>query len=61
MARQNIDNKNVRKLGKTGNANSPSFYVTLPVDIVRGMNWGEGQKVIIKRSRQKIVIEELVD
>jgi len=61
MARQSLENKNVRKLGKTGNVNSPSYYVTLPVDLVRGLDWKEGQKVIVKRSRSKIVIEEFVD
>lgn len=61
MAEQNINGKNVRKLGKTGNVNSPSYYVTLPVDLVRGMGWKDSQKVIIKRSRQKIVIEALAE
>jgi len=61
MARQSVENKNVRKLGKTGNVNSPSYYVTLPVDLVRGLDWKEGQKVLIKRSRQKIVIEGVSD
>ena len=57
MARQSYEDKNVRKLGKTGNVNSPSYYVTIPVDLIRGLDWKEGQKVIVKRSRQKIVIE----
>ncbi len=61
MARQSHEDKNVRKLGKTGNVNSPSYYVTIPVDLVRGLNWKEGQKVVVKRSRQKIVIEGLED
>lgn len=58
MARQSLENRNIRKLGKTGNAKSPSYYVTIPVDLVRGLNWKEGQKVVVKRSRQKIVIED---
>jgi antitoxin component of MazEF toxin-antitoxin module len=59
MARQSLEDRNIRKLGKTGNVNSPSYYVTLPVDLVRGLNWADGQKVVVKRSRQKIVIEGL--
>lgn len=58
MARQSVENKNIRKIGKTGNVNSPSYYVTLPVDVVRGLGWNEGQQVVIKRSRQKIVIQQ---
>lgn len=58
MARQSLENRHIRKLGKTGNAKSPSYYVTIPVDLVRGMGWADGQKVVVKRSRQKVVIED---
>ena len=57
MPRQSIEERFIRKLGKTGNVNSPSFYVTIPVDLVRNMGWKKGQKVFVKRSRSKIVIE----
>ena len=61
MARQSIEDRNIRKLGKTGNVNSPSYYVTIPVDLIRGLGWNDGQKVIVKRSRSKIVIEEITE
>lgn len=57
MARKSPENRHTRKLGKTGNADSPSFFVTLPIDIVRSLKWDDGRKVTIKKSRNKIVIE----
>ena len=59
MPRQSIENKSMRKLGRTGNVKSPSFYVTIPVDLIRSLGWKEGQQVVVKRSRSKIVIEDL--
>ena len=61
MPRQTLENRQIRKLGKTGNSQSPSYYVTIPVDLIRGLKWKEGQKVVVKRSRQKIVIEDWKD
>lgn len=58
MARQSMKNRHIRKLGKTGNSESPSYYVTLPIDIVRGLKWKDGQKLIVKKSRNKVVIED---
>lgn len=47
----------IRKLGKTGNVDSPSYFITIPIDIVRSMEWAESQNVRVKRSRGKVVIE----
>lgn len=47
----------VRKLGKTGNVDSPSYFLTLPIDIVRDMGWGDSQELRVKRSRGKVIIE----
>lgn len=58
MARQSMKNRHIRKLGKTGNSESPSYYVTLPIDVVRGLKWKDGQKVVVKKSRNKVVIED---
>ncbi len=46
-----------RIVGKTGNVDSPSYYLTIPIEIVRAMNWREGQHVRVKKSRGKVVIE----
>ena len=56
--RKSVTN-HIRKLGKTGNVDSPSYFVTIPIELVRSMDWGEGQQVHVKRSRGKIVIEGL--
>lgn len=58
MARQRTKYKHVRKLGQTGNAESPSYYVTLPIDIIRELKWKDGQRVVVKKSRNRIVIED---
>lgn len=46
-----------RKIGKTGNVDSPSYFITLPIEVVRALSWREGQTVQIKKSRGKVVIE----
>lgn len=46
-----------RKLGKTGNVDSPSYFITIPIELVRSMEWQDGQVLHVKRSRGKIVIE----
>jgi len=47
----------IRKIGKTGNVDSPSYFLTIPIELVRDMAWTEGQEVSVKRSRGKIIIE----
>lgn len=59
VVRQRLNRRHIRKLGKTGNSSSPSYYVTLPINIVRALNWRDGQKIVIKKSRNKVVIEDL--
>jgi len=55
MARRKIFNKNIRKLTKTG---GKSIGVTLPIEIVRELNWRERQKVVVRRSGKKVIIED---
>jgi hypothetical protein len=47
--------KNVRKLTKIG---KKSIGLTLPIELVREFKWKERQKVTVKRSGKKIVIED---
>lgn len=49
--------KPLRKIGKTGNSDSPSYFITLPIEIVRAMGWSVGHEVIVKKSRGKVTIE----
>jgi hypothetical protein len=48
----------VRKIGKIGSVKNHSYYVTLPVDFVRGLNWREGQRLSIKRVGIKLHITD---
>lgn len=54
MARKKSSKSYVRKVGKIGSVKNHSYYVTLPVEYVRGLNWREGQKVQIKRVGSKL-------
>ena len=47
--------KNVRKLTKTGRG---SYYVILPKDMIRDLSWSERQKLQVKRSGKRIIIED---
>ena len=48
-------NKNIRKLTKTG---SGSYYVVLPKEMVRGLSWKERQKLQVRRSGKRLIIED---
>ena len=58
MPRHTRKNHHLRKLGRTGNAASQSYYVTLPIEVIRTLKWRDGQKLVVKKSRNKIVIED---
>ena len=55
MSRRTIENRNIRKLARVG---SSSLGVTLPIEIVRALKWKKFQKVVIKKSGKKIIIED---
>jgi len=54
--RRDIDERNIRKITKTGRGQS--FSVTLPIEFVRQLKWREKQKVVIKKSGSKLIIED---
>ena len=56
MARKRLENRNVRKLSKTGGGKSIS--VTLPIEMVRQLRWREHQRVVVRKSGSKLVIED---
>jgi len=45
----------VRKIGKTG---TYTYYVTLPKSVIDDLDWRDGQKVVVKKSGSRIVIED---
>ena len=55
MSRRKIENRNTRKLLKTSRG---SVMVTLPIEIIRELKWRGTQKVTIRKSGEKIIIED---
>ena len=53
MVRQKLEDKNIRKLGKSG---GKSITVTLPIEIIRELKWRDGQKVVVKKRGDGIII-----
>ena len=51
-----LNKQNIRKLGKTGRG--ATITVTLPISIIRELKWKEKQKVVVKKSGQKIIITD---
>jgi bifunctional DNA-binding transcriptional regulator/antitoxin component of YhaV-PrlF toxin-antitoxin module len=55
MARRSMEEHNVRKLTKVGTG---SYAVTIPIELVRELGWKEKQKLVVKRSGLKIIVED---
>ena len=55
MPTRKLEDKNIRKLAKMG---KKSIGVTLPIELVREFKWKEKQKVVVRKSGSKIVIED---
>jgi antitoxin component of MazEF toxin-antitoxin module len=53
MRRKLVD-KNIRKIYK----HSSSYALTLPIEIVKKLKIKEKQKVVVRRSGKKIIIED---
>ena len=55
MANKKSTETNIRKLTKVG---KQSICVTIPIEIVRELGWRDKQKVTVKKSGSKIIIED---
>jgi len=55
MATRRIEKSHIRKLTKLG---GHSIGLTLPIAVVRKLNWREKQKVVVKQSGKKIIIKD---
>ena len=51
-----MEERNIRKLTRTGRGKS--IGLTLPIEIVRELKWRERQKVVVKKSGKKVIIED---
>lgn len=45
-----------RKLGVTGKTNS--YFVIIPKDIIRDLNWRKGQRVVVEQEDKQIIIKD---
>lgn len=55
MGRKRLDKNNIRKLSKTGGT---TYYATIPIGIIRELEWQENQKLVVKKKGKKIIIED---
>lgn len=55
MARRKLENKSTRKLQKS----SGSYYLSVPIELIRALKWKGGQKLVVKKyGKNKVVIED---
>ena len=47
--------KDIRTIGKT---KSGSYYITIPIDVIRELKWKSKQKVRVKKHRGGILISD---
>jgi len=56
MARRVLEERNIRKLHKTGRGRTIS--VTLPIELVRELGWREKQKVVVTKRGQGLLVTD---
>jgi bifunctional DNA-binding transcriptional regulator/antitoxin component of YhaV-PrlF toxin-antitoxin module len=54
MTRRIVSEENVRNIQKS----KRSYYVTLPIQVIREFRWKEGQKVVVEKRGKEIVIKD---
>lgn len=54
MTRREISDENIRNIQKS----KRSYYVTLPIQIIRDFRWQERQKVVVEKRGKEIVIKD---
>jgi antitoxin component of MazEF toxin-antitoxin module len=55
MPRPNNDQTSVRKLNMVGNK---SYAVSLPISLIRQLNWKKGDSLIVRRQASSVLIEK---
>jgi hypothetical protein len=56
MANRKIRDRNIRTLYKT--AGGKSYVVTLPIEHVENLGWKSKQKLVVRRSGERLIIED---
>jgi len=54
MGRRKVQNENVRKIQQSGG----SYYVTIPIAIMRKLRWRERQKIVFAKRGAGITIKD---
>ncbi len=57
MARRKVGKEQTRKLQRTGEKGG-SYMVTLPKELIEQLKWRKGQKVVVSRVGEKLIIED---
>ena len=47
--------ENIRKIVKNGRG---SYYVNIPIDLMRELSWRERQKLVVRKVGEKLIIED---
>jgi len=56
MGRKSLEDRNVRKVTKTGGGKS--YAVTIPIEFIRELGWRERQKVVVEKKGKSLVIKD---
>ncbi len=56
MSRRKLENRNIRKLYRTGKGGSVSL--TLPIGLVRQLKWQTKQKVVVSLKGKSLIIKD---
>lgn len=56
MARRKLQEKNIRKLTRMGGGRS--LGLTLPIEMMKELKWRERQKIKVRKSGSKIILED---
>ena len=55
MARRKLSQRNIRKIQRSAG----SYYVRLPIELIRKFGWKEGQKVVVDEyGKDKFIIKD---
>jgi hypothetical protein len=56
MARKKLEDRNIRKLTRTGRGMSVSL--TLPIEFIRELGWKDKQKVVVSKRGKSLVVTD---
>jgi len=54
MPRRKLTDKNIRNIYK----NQRTYYVSIPIEFIKELEWQDRQKVTVRKSGKKLIIED---